>query len=528
MTGQEPAPTPALPDEGMRARGRRRSLLLPAVLSIVCMNIALRYPFADTLVGIDTFYVTGLAVSITQLGRIGWYTHPLSYFGLTSESEPPAVPLLLSATSQLGGANIVAANYLFTSILAVVGALGAFCLGHKLRGTLSAGLLTAIAYSLAPRFVGFTLNQSSNRDLFLAVLPFVLVLLMIIARGRSRLWTALFLLEVVVLVLLVAHPVAVLLGAAAVAHLAAPRASKLLNYRGIPKIARVLGFFAGVLGLVGLQVYQLLPAPFLLQNQYSSGELFAGADPAVTLVNMSIDFAQGIGVLAPLAILGIVTALGRPRVRASEVFLLLLILVMAPAMVLGYYVILILLAPLCAFLVLGVERLGAGPTATSTRKGVAFCLVAALTLASSAAMVGVWGVRSTSLAPSTIDAAHYLSGAPFGYFVSDDPLDTSYRIWTMSGRPPLAWSKLPLLIYGAAAPDESESLDVRDIVSSVLNGAITDTVSQHTLDAYLVRFFVEDVTMGEGGRFTRSPFGWSLEDHAYVCFENDRYRVWHL
>lgn len=503
-----------------QAAGASPKHVMLTLAALVLVNLIVRYPYASQLVGADTFYVTGFAGSISELGRIGWADDALSYFGVPS-GQPAAVPTLLSGTSQLSGLNIIASNYLITSLLSTLAALSSFCLAIRVRRNATFALAVAIVFSLSPRFVSLTINQASTRDLFLTMMPVFFLVLLEVMRKPERRWAWILLAECLALVMFATHRVAILLLPAVLALGLSFPFAKLLSNPRFPEWARVPSYILTFSFLFLVQVYGLLPRTLTLQNQYLSGRFFVGTEVWAIGANTVIDFASGVGVLAPLAVIGLVTVLRRPLIRPRELFSPLLFLILAPTIVLGFYVVLILLAPLSILIGMGLHTTLLRAGSSQARSAIALGLAALLTIGSSAMMLGIWKTEARELDSGSIMTGSYLRAIDIDTFVCNDPLACSYRIWTISHRPPLAWSNEPLVAYGVIPDDEI--FDSRGAYSELQAGDFGSVSSQHLMNRFKIDVYVERREFHDEFRFHES-----LMDSAYVVFAIDTYIVWQL
>ena len=187
--------------------GRRTVYAL--MLGLVALNLLLRFPRTEHETGVDSFFIHNLATAITEQGRAAWIINPLGYFGWYPLSYPGSGPFLISGLSQVaditGEGSILALSLLY----GVLGPLVGFLMARAFRNDDLFALSTALIFSLAPRFMSFTLWSASTRNLFMVLIP---VFLWALVRGYRRPTRSnLIVLASVLVVMLATHRLTILL-----------------------------------------------------------------------------------------------------------------------------------------------------------------------------------------------------------------------------------------------------------------------------------------------------------------------------
>lgn len=143
-------------------------------LILILINILLRYPFTPHEIGWDSYVIHSLGESINTQQHAAWTLNPLSYAGMYPMSYPSAVPFLLSSTSQLTGLNIEAVAWVFTVIIGIIAAIGAFILAGAIKRDFWFQYIVALAFSTSMGLLLFTTWTLSTRGFLVVIIPIFL------------------------------------------------------------------------------------------------------------------------------------------------------------------------------------------------------------------------------------------------------------------------------------------------------------------------------------------------------------------
>src|SRR6266699_3278150 len=144
-----------------------------ALSFVVLVGILLRYPrFPNEFSG-DTLELHFYTDAIRQVGFVGFIMSPLSWFGLYPVSYPLGVPIIGAAIGYTTGLPSDDALAMEGVITGIVGTLGSFCLGHRLTGSFSAGLLCAAAFATSGYHISQSIAGVSGRAVIMALMPTV-------------------------------------------------------------------------------------------------------------------------------------------------------------------------------------------------------------------------------------------------------------------------------------------------------------------------------------------------------------------
>jgi len=297
--------------------------------ALVLASWFFRYPLGfGHEAGSDTTFVHSLANSLVAEGRALWILHPTSYFGLYALSYPSAMPFLLAGVSSLGGLPIEGAILLMGFAFGAVGALSAFTATRSATGDDRFALIVALLFSTAPFFIKDTTWIGSSRGYVTALVPAVfLVLLLHLRKGDVR-----FLLIAVLLVATMSafHRMGILTIFVLIAYLFAVPFHRitqklrfeLFRYEGAFRFVATGSAVAGFFILFYVQfLFPGVAGPNVVE-EYGSGTFLTGSTFPILLTNMVVSLAGKVGVLLPLAALGLVRfAWKRPKENRDKFFL---------------------------------------------------------------------------------------------------------------------------------------------------------------------------------------------------------------
>lgn len=536
--------------------GRRTVLAL--MFALICFNVLVRLPRTDHESGVDSFAIHLFATAITDQGKIPWILNPLGYFGWYPLSYPSAAPVLISGVGQLASLPEEGAILTLDLVYGVIGALGGFVMARAFRRDDVFALIVAATFSLAPRFVSFTLWSGSSRNLFMVMIPFfiwslvqtyrkssppnvaILVLSLTFMLGTHRLT---ILLAVVVIAFIVAY-VFVLLHR--VARIRFPKVLLSTRIRRwTPRIA--------LIGIAGIAVVMMAGTQVL--SEYTTGEICLGQSLEAELCNLGISITRSVGLALPFALLGVFALVRERNKGLAESFLVFALLALIPTLFLrqytGFYI-LPFLALFAAFGIVGLLDMLAKHR--RARNAIAVACVLGIS-AFSVAIVQVEVERGTVVSEANYTTALYLQSLPQGNFVANDGL-TTIRIAAVSGRGGLpvggagTTAQSPeILIMGAYSPSEIKGrerrfllqeltieddspfwLDNLDVLSDWQHKLLwldVDSNATHEMrDRYSLQYYLElNEIRGEyqafGNVYSGSPFSnFALSVHA------KRYRVY--
>lgn len=463
------------------------------LLALVCANLLVRFPRTDHETGIDSFFIHNLATAVSDEGRIPWVLNALGYLGWYPLSYPSAGPLLISGVAQVTGLTEEGAILDLSVLYGVLGALAAFVMARAFRRDDTFALVVAVFFSLAPRFMSFTLWSASSRNLFMVLIP---IFVWTLVRSYRRPTLPNFLVLVSVLVLMIAtHRLTILLAVVVIAFVVAYvfiLANRVVRIR-FPKVLlsqRVRRWTPrlAILGILTIAAVMLVGTKVL--DEYGSGEICSGTSVSDQLCNLGVSITRSVGLALPFALFGVMEVVRQRHKGFLEAFLIFCLLALVPTLFLrqytGFYI-LPFLALFGAFGILYFMRV-----LTKFRRARSAVTVASILIVSGFGL-GVLQVeveRGTSLMSSTYSIGVYVLYLPPGNFVTNDGL-LGIRVSAVSGR-----QGIP--VGGAGTTSQSpellimETLTAAEVQSKERRIPLTDLTIEDDSPFYLVDIDARD------------------------------------
>jgi len=527
------------------------------LLALICLNVLVRLPRSEHETGIDSFFIHNLATAVSEQGRLPWVLNPLGYFGWYPLSYPSSAPILISGVAQTSELTEEGAILVLSLVYGLLGALGGFVLARSFRRDDVFAVLVATIFSLAPRFISFTLWSASSRNLFMVLIPIFLWAL--IRSYRRPLPQNTGLLVSVLVVMLATHRLTILLAVVVIAFIATyifillSRVARIRFPRTLLS-AQARRWAPGItlLGIGVIAVVMVFGTEVL--SEYSEGEVCSGTELPSQLCNLGISITRSVGLALPFALVGVFVVVRERGKGFNESFLVLALLSLIPTLFLrqytGFYI-LPFLSVAAAFGVVGVLRL-----AVKHRRARNALIVACVAGIGgfSLAVLQVEVDRSTSLSDASYSTALYLTTLPDGNFVANEGLVT-IRVAAVSGRSGLpvggagTTSQSPeLLIMGAYnsttlyererripiteltiendSPFTLDGVDVRtawqvDILFKRVDDVTSSTVRQFGLRYYLEDDSLRGVFSAYGNIYRGFPF-----DEFAKSVHAERYKIY--
>jgi len=367
--------------------GRRTVLLLLAVLLLI--SIGLRYPLVEhERLQTDSYFIHGLAKSISDDGRAEWTLSPLSYFGYYPLSYPSGTPFVIAEVSSLTGASIEFSILLVDMLLSMLFCLGVFVMARSFVTQDRYVILATLFAILAPRFVDTTYWDASARGPMV-----VLIIITVFAFFRAAQMGQKNLRHLGLLLTLgcfVTHHMAILLVLFGIAYVVA---SFQVNFI-LPRITlRRRAWAAAFNGVVGLSIL-LVASRFYDQWKelaiMGTGEtaLFSsGPEAVVILLNVGVSYVHQMGFVILVALVGIPTILKESRLSATSLFLIALVLAFLPVLSRSIYISMLLTPFVAVTCVYWISKQFARP---SRKKATAILVVL---LAVGSVILPIWSVE---------------------------------------------------------------------------------------------------------------------------------------
>lgn len=538
-----------------------RRVTLASLLAIGLSSLVLRYPEGHEL-GVDSFAIHTLAQSIDSVGRAVWTLNPLSYFGWYPASYPSGGPFLLAAIAPLSGVQMEEAILLETAVLGLIGVLSSFVMAMEFNRHAPFAIAVAFTYSLAPRFLDFTLWQASTRNLFMAVFPLFIWAILRLYRERN-LRSGLFFVGSL-FVLAASHRLVVLAIVVAAAFLFAIVLFE--AYRILQRTRPGLVMRSAQRGITrwgALSAAAATAAGFIVAtgvlSDYSTGELANGTSLQVELLNLSVSITRSVGLAAPLALIGLLYSpwLRAPNIR--QAFAVLGLVTLVPTLLFRDYTGFYILPFLALFSGYALQALGKRLEHRHRLRTSAYAVVVAAFIVTSGGILGYEVVHSPPLSPATYTAATYLRYASDGAtIVCNEPITCS-RLAALGG-----FRMIPTAVGSFGHPSPEVIIfgfyNQSEILSSIVPVALANlsinsdslwsvvglnpsedyirivqspvgSIPQSLQTRYNISYYLETnsgfgIYFDEQGTPLPSPFGRSAHMSAYLVYADGTERVW--
>jgi len=322
----------------------RRSFYL-LVLGLATMSILLRYPLGEQHeAGADTTFIHSLATSVSREGRALWILHPFSFFGLYALSYPSAIPFLAAGFSELSGVGIEGTFWIMSLAFGVLGPLGMILLGRSISSDDRFVFFLAAVMALSPFYIKDTTWVGASRGFVVALVPFALFLSVRLIRRPS--FKMLLLLLLLVVLMSAIHRMGVLSILILVCALFVLPFHKVTQALRFALVKHETKFRIGILvmatvGFVGVFFLQFqFPgmAGADVREQFGTGAYFSGESFEVLVLNMGVSFVGKVGLLFPVASVGVILYSWKRPKEAHDKFVLLAILVFLPLLSMRDYI----------------------------------------------------------------------------------------------------------------------------------------------------------------------------------------------
>ena len=335
------------------------------LMALVLVSIVYRYPTGvNHEMGSDTTFVHTMANSISQDGYAKWILHPSSYFGLYALSYPSAAPFIMSSLNMVTRISVEGVILIIGQILAIVGAISAFLVAKMIRDDDIFAHAIALLFTIAPFYVKDTTWVASSRGFVVALLPFFLLLLIKHMKTRDAryliLSLAVFLvmgsmhrMGLLTILIFIAYVLALPL------HIVTQRLRfSLIKFEKPMRFGLVAVALAAFLSIFYIQFQFPGISGANVVEQYERGALLSGRSFPALLINMGVSFVGRVGLLLPLAPIGLIAyAWKRPK-ESVDKFLLLTIFIFLPLLSLRDYIIEFAIPMFSVLIILGVVSLG--------------------------------------------------------------------------------------------------------------------------------------------------------------------------
>jgi hypothetical protein len=396
------------------------------------LNVAIRYPTIQHEIGVDSFVMHILSGSIIENQYAKWILHPLSYIGLYPLSYPSAYPFLAASTSSTTGVDVEVSILFISIILGLIGVFGTYFLAREIKNDDLFCFVVAFAFSLSPIFIKLTFWQGSTRNLFIALAPACMLLLL---KTRGFAINRLNILFVILLITVgTSHRLGVFMIFILIAYLTGVLIYAIYK-QFVPLISksnktrRLTRFVSPLLltGIFGLLFFMLLTNNNPLQGAqglgvYEETTIFVGSAPHILLANLFVSLVGRIGVMIIFGILGLMYLIWKKNKALYEVFLIISLIFIFPTIGMRTYSSYFFLVFFSLFTGIFFHHFF---TSLKKKKIIAFVILTVGIFASIwfyTYMFDHWNVTDGSMTDSEYDTSIYMRYQTTNSFITNDGL----------------------------------------------------------------------------------------------------------
>ena len=297
---------------------KKSSLILLGLLTTV-----IRYPLTPAPTGTDNFYYISMAQTILIDGQISWAKNILSLYGLFPGTTPLGATMMATTICTITGLSIIQYTFIHGFLLSLISSYGFFMLTGEFTKNHRSRWFATLCFTLAPRFLTFSIWRFSLRYTLIALLPFLVWLLLRITNskyGRHPL-RIIFLLFLLVLILPSLHRMGLLFPGIILAFIF----SSILYYwqesaTNRERAGRQVLLFLFFISAYLFYIQYLDFSPYSPDDEILRVYLFSGYGVFSSLANLCTYYMLNVGPFIFISILGIVFWVQEGRVSQSYMF----------------------------------------------------------------------------------------------------------------------------------------------------------------------------------------------------------------
>ncbi len=303
--------------------------------SLIFLAISFRYPFTPHEIGWDSFVIHKFINLLNHQGNYSsWWVHPLSPFGLTPFSYASAVPVLLSAFSQVSGLSIESSIWLFGVFCGILGIFGSYMVAKEVFNNDLYIFLVVFGFSTSSIFLAFTTWTLSTRGFFITFLPIFLFFLFRNAKSKKfNIYTVLLILSFISLVAI--HHLYTLLLFPIILYTIIKRIYPFKKVKKEINLIKIINIICGIfliiiILLVFLDILTTIPI-----TGHEGARFETQIDWFIEIIYE--DYAHALGILGLFGIIGFFCLLYKRDKSLNEVILVFIALVLAPFIFVSTY-----------------------------------------------------------------------------------------------------------------------------------------------------------------------------------------------
>ena len=303
-----------------------KSLNLSKKTSLILLffiTVLMRYPSIPSPTGTDNFHYISIAKAIITHGQIFWANNILSLYGLVPGTSPLGATLFASVICSVTGLSIYQYIFFHGLIFSLISTYGFFMLTGEFTTNYRSRLFATLCFSLAPRFLTFSIWRLSLRYSFMSLLPFFIWLLLRLSHskyGRHPL-RIIFILFIFILILPSLHRMGLLFPGILLAF----TLSSILYFWQENATNRERAGRQALLFLLFVSSYlfylQYLDfSPYSPDDEVLGAYLFSGYGIFSSIANLALYYMLNVGPFIFISILGLVFWFQEGRVSHSYLF----------------------------------------------------------------------------------------------------------------------------------------------------------------------------------------------------------------
>ena len=301
------------------------------LLYLFSAALLFRYPLTNHPIGSDSFMNFALAEAITESGNLPWFLHITSVIGIYPFSVCSGGLIHLSAFSQLTSLEMEYSLLVISQIYGLIGTFSIFMLMNQVSRNPFAAIVVAFIFSTSNVFKGWTTWDLSFRGSFIAVLPlFILFCFRLFNKERfeNRIVNGIVCASLLFMLMTIHKMffyIPINLIFFALYFFVAPKIKmNLIMYKTFSiSLLMFVSFFSIIFSVSG---YSFWDPSYNLYQYGDRAYFFQGQSVIVILLNMSIDYAIGLGIIFPFVALGIPAIVYSKKVKSDVLLAYFLIL----------------------------------------------------------------------------------------------------------------------------------------------------------------------------------------------------------
>ncbi len=294
-----------------------------SLILLFFMTILMRYPSTPSPTGTDNFYYISVAKAILYNGQIFWADNILTFYGLFPGTSPLGATLFASVVCSLTGLSIYQYIFIHGFIFSTISTYGFFMLTGEFTNNYRSRWFATLCFSLAPRFLTFSIWRLSLRYSLISILPFFIWLLLRLQHhkyGRYPL-RIISLLFITILILPSLHRMGLLFPGILIAFIL----SNILYYwqesaTNRERAGRQALFFLLFLSSYLFYLQYLDFSPYSPDDEVLGAYLFSGYGIFSSMGNLALYYLLNVGPFIFVSVIGIVFWVQEGRVSHSYFF----------------------------------------------------------------------------------------------------------------------------------------------------------------------------------------------------------------